>query len=164
MGRVRTLLAFAGVWHIDDEFYKTYRALRVEIDGAKMLTRQAFFKVIEKALSFPRSCAGSAEVYFELISDLSWLDYRIVVVTIRNSDDFLIRDIGFRDTVLYDHRRNNIIPLDCCENENIDMEDESLVLLWNLVDEGLLAEHDRAKKPYLYSWFNWVCAGFLNKR
>ena len=87
-------------------------SLKIIIDGKEIHSWSDYWNVISEAFSFPELPSymkPDYHSYYDLMTDLSWIKSKNIVLIIKNSDKFLADDLKLRNIIIKDFK-DNLLP------------------------------------------------------
>ena len=87
-------------------------SLKISIDGKKIRSWSDYWSVISEAFSFPELPSymkPDYHSYYDLMTDLSWIKSKSIVLIVKNSNKFLDEDLKLRNIIIKDFN-DNLLP------------------------------------------------------
>ena len=87
-------------------------SLKISIDGKKIHSWSDYWSVISEAFSFPKLPSymkPDYHSYYDLMTDLSWIKSKSIVLIVKNSNKFLDEDLKLRNIIIKDFN-DNLLP------------------------------------------------------
>lgn len=84
---------------------ETNDAFMVTIDGAKIYSWSEYWNSVATAFSFPdlpTYMKPDYHSYYDLMTDLSWIDNKSIVMIIENADEFLKNESSLKSAIIKD--------------------------------------------------------------
>lgn len=81
--------------------------LKVIIDGEKISLWADYWDAISTAFSFPdlpSYMSADYHSYYDLMTDLSWLEKENIILVIENAEDFLKNDLQLKNDIINDFK------------------------------------------------------------